>query len=172
MTTRKNWLSLLLILLLALAACDGDDEGQGEADPQELAEPPQVYLLTEEGRLSSFAENYCWQVEAEAPADFDAATERCGETEMPTFEGATYTTVAGGEPFRLELEEPLPQRVTLALSPPDNVFAETSADENTIEEPILEWTPGDVPPGDYILIALAYWPDAGGAVYYFPVTLE
>ena len=170
--TRKNWLWLLLILLLALTSCDGEDEGQGEADPQDLAEPPQIYLLTAEGRLESFAANYCWQVEAETPADFDAAAERCGETTMPSFEGAAYTTVAAGESFRLEMEEPLPERVTLALSPPDTIFAETSADENTIEEPILEWTPGDVPPGNYILIALAYWPEAGGAVYYYPVTLE
>ncbi|NLF67336.1 MAG: hypothetical protein GX579_22330 [Chloroflexi bacterium] len=171
-TTKKIWLWLLLILLLALAACGGEDEGEGEADPQDLAEPPQIYLLTEDGRLESFSANYCWQVEAEAPADFEAATERCGETTMPTFEGAAYTTVAVGEPFRLEMEEPLPERVTLALSPPDNIFAETSADENTIEEPILVWTPADVPAGNYILIALAYWPEAGGAVYYYPVTLE
>jgi hypothetical protein len=170
MTTRNQWLVHLLglLLLFSLAACEGDEE----TDPQELAEPPQIYLLSEEGRLESFAENYCWQVEADAPADFDAATERCGETEMPDFEGAAYTTFAAGEPIRLEMEEPYPQRVTLALSPPDNVFAETSADENTIEGPQLEWIPGQVDPGNYLLIALAYWPDAGGAVYYYPIAIQ
>lgn len=171
MTPTRKWLLpiLALLLLLVLAACEGEDE---EPEPEQLAEPPQIYLLSDEGRMESFAHTYCWQAEADTPADFDEATERCGETEMPSFEGAPYTTVTRGEPFRLQMEEPLPERVTLALSPPDNIFAETSADDNTIETAQLEWSPGEVPPGNYILVTLAYWPEAGGAVYYFPVTLE
>lgn len=169
----KRWTTLLLALLLALtlAACDGDD---GEVEPEELAEPPQVYLLTGDGRVSSFAEHYCWNTQADTPADFDAATEMCGEGEQPDFVDATYTpvTVSASSPLRLEIEEPLPQRITLALSPPDEIFALATTDDNDPQDAILEWVPEGVGPGDYILVVLAYWGEAGGAVYYYPVTLQ
>lgn len=168
---RHRWTALLLALLLVLvlAACGGDD---GETQPAELDEPPQIYLLTDEGRVASFAEHYCWQVVAETPADFDSAVESCGETEQPDFTTATYTPVSGAAPLRIEMEEPLPQRITLALSPPGRIFAVATTDNNNLQSSTMEWTPEGAEPGDYILIALAYWGDAGGAVYYYPVTLQ
>lgn len=169
----KRWTPLLLALLLLLAfvACDEADE---ETDPEDLAEPPQIYLLTDDGQLSSFAENYCWNTQADTPADFDTATEMCGETEQPNFADATYTPVAvtATSPLRVELEEPLPQRVTLALSPPDDIFALATTDNNDPQDTVIEWVPEGLGSGDYILVVLAYWGEAGGAVYYYPVTLQ
>jgi hypothetical protein len=167
----NRWTTLLLalVLVLALSACSGNGD---ETQPEDLAEPPQAYLLTEEGRVDSFAEHYCWQVVAETPADFDDAVETCGETEQPDFTGALFTPVEATAPLRLQMEEPLPRRITLALSPPDRIFAVATTDDNDPQSATLEWTPEGVEPGDYILIALAYWGDAGGAVYYYPITLE
>lgn len=166
----NRWAAFLLSLLLVLlAACGGDD---GETQAEDLDEPPQVYLLADEGRVSSFAEHYCWQVAAETPADFDAAVETCGEAEQPDFTTATFIPISSSAPLRVEMEEPLPQRITLALSPADRIFALATTDTSDPQSATLEWTPEDAAPGDYILIALAYWGDAGGAVYYYPVTLQ
>jgi hypothetical protein len=168
---RHRWTALLLalLLLLVLAACCGDD---GDTQPEELDEPPQVYLLTGEGRVGSFAEHYCWQVVAETPDDFDSAVATCGETEQPDFTTASYTPVSATAPLRVEMEEPLPNRITLALSTPDRIFAVASTDTSDPQSSTLEWIPEGAEPGDYILIALAYWWDVGGAVYYYPITLQ
>jgi hypothetical protein len=173
MKPMNRWMTLViaLLLVLVLVACD---EGNDEADPETLAEPPQVYLLTDEGPVASAHEHYCWNTQADTPADFDAATEMCSQVEQPDFTSFVYTPVAITEntPLRVELEEPLPERITLALSSPNEIFALATTDDNNPQETIVEWVPDGISAGDYILVALAYWGDAGGAAYYYPITVQ
>lgn len=164
-------LRLFLTLLVSLfaVACGSEEEAE------DLEQPPPFYLLRDGERIGPYQGIYCW-LEEEGdtfdPEEVGGIAEVCEDETIPEFSASDFVVLPAGEPLAIEMEEPLPDRVTLSLSAPDNVFLEQSRTEIAIEDSILTWEPPNVEPGDYIFIALGFWRDPGGGAYYFPITLE
>ena len=160
---------LLLFVSLLFAACDSGPEAE------DLEEPPTVYLLQNGERIGAYEGIFCWlEEEGDSfnPEDVGGIAEVCEDETVPAFDDADFVSLSAGEPIAVEVEEPLPDRMTLSLSRPDDVFLEQSRTDVAVSDAIVSWEAEDVEPGDYILIALGFWRDAGGAAYYFPVTVE
>ena len=168
-TLWRRWFLLLLAALL-LVACNGEDE----VDVEELDSPPEIALLVDGEPVAPFGDIGCWPEQDDGTVDTDAyeeITDICEDAAIPDFGDATFHRFPAGSEIRLALEEPIPERVDLVLSEPDDIFTVESAGESFIDGNILTWEP-DVPPGDYILMALGFWPEVGGVTYYYPITLE
>lgn len=170
---RNKYLTCLLLILLVtllLVACNSDED-----EAEELEQPPTFYLLQGNERISSVEGVFCWleeQGDTFDPEEVGGIAEVCDDETIPDFSGADFVTIPAGQAITVEMEEPLPNRVTLSLSSPDDVFLEQSRTIISVDDMIVTWEPDDAAPGDYILVALGFWRDAGGAAYYFPVTLE
>lgn len=164
-------LHLLLISLVSLfvVACGSEEEAE------ELEQPPTFYLLRDGERVGPYQGIYCW-LEEEGdtfdPEEVGGIAEVCEDETVPDFSASDFVPLPAGEPLAIEMEEPLPDRLTLSLSSPDDIFLEQSSTEISIEDSLVTWEPEGVEPGDYIFIALGHWRDPGGAAYYFPITLE
>lgn len=164
-------LRLLLISVLALVvvACSSEEEAE------DLEQPPAFYLVRDGDRLGPYQGTFCWMEEEGDSFDFDEVGgigEVCEDESVPDFSASDFVVIPAGEPLAIAMEEPLPDRLTLSLSSPDDVFLEQSTTEIAIEDSLVTWEPENVEPGDYNFIALGFWRDAGGGAYYFPVTLE
>lgn len=170
----KGWAPLLVaFLFLSLAACNSDDR---DDRAQALEEPPAIFLVAGEQRIEGLEVASCWPEYTGGTVDLEATGEDpvnvCEDTALPTFEQDQFITLPAGEPLRVALEEPLPDRVSLVLAAPDDMSAIHNEDEVPVENNVVTWEPDEAQPGDYVLAVLGFWEDAGGVTYYFPVTLE
>lgn len=168
-----GWNRVLLLVALfmsvVLVGCGGDDE---EVDPDTLETAPEIFLMHEGERLSGQEVALCWPEQTGGTVDTNQdPVNICEDTALPTFDGAQFTEMSLGQPLELELQEPLPDRVVLVLANPDDLSAIENRDENSVEQSILTWEP-DVPAGEYVLAAMGFWENVGGATYYFPVSLQ
>ena len=169
-TTRWGRLALLLFIAFLLVGCNGEEE----VDVDDLESPPEIVLLLDGEQVGPFGDTVCWPEQEDGTVDTDAyaeITDICEDNAIPMFDDATFSALNVGSEIRLGLEEPLPERLDLVLSYPDDIFAAEAASEFIIDGDVATWSP-DVPPGDYILLALGFWPDVGGVTYYFPITIE
>ncbi|MDX1663476.1 MAG: hypothetical protein R3272_06760 [Candidatus Promineifilaceae bacterium] len=169
-TTLSSCLLLILIATFLLVGCNGDDE----VDVEDLESPPEIVLLMDGEQVAPFGDVVCWPEQEHGVVETDAyddITEICEDEAIPDFSDAAFSSLPVGSEIRLGLEEPLPDRLDLVLSYPDEIFAAEASSEFIVDGDVAVWSP-DVPPGDYILLALGFWPEVGGATYYFPITIE
>jgi hypothetical protein len=108
--------------------------------------------------VEGFQSSYCW--------DDGLGGGLCVDSIEPRFDSAL--ALPAGEPLRLQLDKPLPDSVTLALS--EEVFGDAIMLEVLTPDETLEW-PVSVAPGAYILTASGVWPQ-GDVTYYFSISLE
>lgn len=162
------WLVFALLLSVALVACGGDDE---QVEPEALESAPEIFLLNEGERLSGQEVAECWPEQTAGTIDTtEEPVDICEDSVLPTFEGAQFTEIAPGQPLELELQEPLPDRVMLVLANPQDMSAIENYHDNAVQQSTLTWEP-EAPAGDYVLAAMGFWENVGGATYYFPVRL-
>jgi hypothetical protein len=162
-------LLVTLLLSMALVACGGNDE---EVEPETLETAPEIFLLHEGERLSGQEVAACWPEQSGGTVDLNQdPVDICEDSVLPTFEDTQFTQIAPGQPLELELQEPLPDRVALVLANPNDMSAIDNYDENEVQQNTISWQP-EVPAGEYVLAAMGFWENVGGATYYFPVSFQ
>jgi hypothetical protein len=142
----KQWV-LCVWLLLILVGCTGGG-----------STPPLINLEAGGTTVAGFQSSYCWSPRI-GPA-------LCVDTIEPYFESSI--ALPAGDPIRLQLDAPLPDSVTLALS--EEVFGDDIAIETLTPAQTVTW-PVSVAPGTYVLAASGKWPQ-GDVTYYFSMTFE
>jgi hypothetical protein len=142
------WKQLIACLLLSLLlmGCIGPSS------------PPLINLDVDGEIIEGFQSSYCWKQRL-GPGI-------CVDTIEPVFNGALPLPV--GEPIRLQLDRPLPDGVTLALS--EEVFGDAVVVETVTPAQAIAWSP-TVAPGAYILAASGAWPE-GNVTYWFSISFE
>ena len=141
-------ISVLIVLsVVLLTSCGGD-----------LANPPLIYLVSDEGLVDGFQSSYCW--------DSGIGRAICKDTVAPYFDSSTPLDASA--PIRFQLDTPLPETVTLSIS--KEVLGESIYSETRPASELIDWSP-PVPPGEYIIYVHGKWKQ-GGVTYWFSVLLE
>lgn len=142
---KTKTLPVLLFFALLLAACSGPSS------------PPSIQLELNGETVSGLSGAYCW--------DSGLSGTLCVDPIPPSFEGMTPLAVDG--PVRLVLDRPLPQELSVSLTP--ELFGDSVASETLDVGSTVEWLP-DAPAGEYVLNVNARWKQ-GDVTYWFYVSV-
>jgi hypothetical protein len=144
---------------------------EGSADPGVPA-PPALYLVVGDAEeVEGQVGTYCWTSDPDASGQ---AQGLCVDVFWPPPHEA-FMPLPSGE-IRLRFAHTPPATVTLSLYDAAGLASDRSAESvaevafEQFAEPVA-WSP-EAPPGDYVLVVQAWWPDRGNdAMYSFGVSL-
>lgn len=137
------FLSLLVVLAAACSSAPSN--------------PPLIYINVNGESVSGYQGAYCW--------DGGLSGTLCVDPFPPAFEG--QVPLEPGTTIRLELDRPLPDSLTVSLTP--ELFGDSAAEAELDAGAEVEWTPV-VPPGNYVLNVNASWKQ-GDVTYWFYVNV-
>jgi hypothetical protein len=139
---------------LVLTACGGSAPATDS-----VSAPPQIRLETGGSYVEGYQGGYCWA------SGSDPAI--CVDPLRPVFEQEPALQV--GSSIRLQLDQPLPDSLTLTLRS-GGMSGNDVVSESVPVEGTVEWRP-TVNPGEYTLVVAGKWPQ-GDVSYMFKVALE
>jgi hypothetical protein len=139
---------------LVLTACGGSAPATDT-----VSSPPQIRLAAGGSFVEGYQGGYCWA------SGSDPAI--CVDPLRPVFEQEAALQV--GSSIRLQLDQPLPDKLTLTLRS-GGLSGNDVVSESVPVEGTVEWSPA-VDLGEYILVVAGTWPQ-GDASYMFKVALE
>ena len=143
----KRIFALIVLAAVLLTGCG-----------ENIDSPPLIYLVANGELLDGFQSSYCW--------DDGIAGVICKDTVAPHFESSI--PLDAGAPIRFQLDTPLPNEVTIAIS--KEVLGETIFSETMPAFELIDWSPA-VTPGEYIVYVHGKWKQ-GEVTYWFSVSLE
>jgi hypothetical protein len=143
----KRTFALIVLTAFLLTSCGSD-----------IDSPPLIYLVANGELVDGFQSSYCWNQ--------GIGESICKDTVEPYFESSTRLNA--NSPIQFQLDTPLPNEVTIAIS--KEVLGESIFSEMMPASESIDWSPA-VAPGKYIIYVHGKWKQ-GEVTYWFSVLLE